>query len=92
MFGKQDSDITSVEMDVTSSDGFERILVAISEKSRDGDEYSSYLAYLDYLTCETLFYMRNADAYQSGLFSVAIYTDDMSSAKRYETMYEVGKA
>ena len=95
MFGKQDSDITSVEMTVTSSDGMDRILIAISEKSRedsDGSNYNSYLAYLDYLTCETLFYVRNADAYQAGLFSVAIYTDDMSSAKRYETIYEVGKA
>lgn len=49
------------------------------------------MAYLDYLTCETLFYMRNQQTYQAGLFSLAIYSDDISIAKRYETIYEVGK-
>lgn len=65
--------------DVASTD-MTRLLVAISDENSE-DERNSYLAYLDYLTCETLFFTRNDNTYQAGLFSVAIYSDDMSSVK-----------
>ena len=59
VFGKKDYDITSVEMTVTdtASTGMTRILVAFAEESLD-EERNSYLAYLDYLTCESLFFIR----------------------------------
>ena len=93
VFGKQSSDITSFEMAVTDSTSTDmtRLVVAISEETREA-ETNSYLAYVDYLTCEQFFFLKNDYTYRAGLFSVAIYTDDMSSAKQYETIYEVGKA
>ena len=75
----------------SSSTDMTRLVVAISEETSE-DETNSYLAYLDYLTCEQIFFLKNDQAYQAGLFSVAIYTEDMNSAKQYETIYEVGKA
>ena len=53
VFGKQFSDITSFEMAVTDSISTDmtRLVVAISEETSE-DETNSYLAYLDYLTCE----------------------------------------
>ena len=83
--------MTSMEIAVTdASSGLTRLLVAISDW--DGlDERGSKLAYLDYITCETLFFVANEQTYHAGLHSLAIYTDDMNSVKDYETLYQVGK-
>ena len=73
------------------SSGLTRLAVAIADEDGDGN-HSSKLAYLDYMSCETHFFVDNSRTYEQGLYSIAVYTDDIdSSLKPYETIYQVGK-
>ena len=93
VFGRNDFDVTNIEMAVTdTSSGLTRLLVSVSDW--DGiSTRNSKLAYLDYESCEQLFYIRQQTEYQPGLVSLAIYTDDINGiTKTYETLYQVGKA
>lgn len=51
VFARQDVDITGLELAVTEAADMTRLLVAVSEETKQGLK-SSFLAYLDYLTCE----------------------------------------
>ena len=93
VFGRNDFDVTNIEMAVAdTSSGLTRLLVSVSDW--DGNSVrNSKLAYVDYETCEQLFFIRQETQYQPGLVSLAIYTDDINGiTKTSETLYQVGKA
>jgi len=59
IFGRNRFDVTSMEIAVSDEwSGMTRLLIAITDWDGE-DDRSSKLAYLDYSTCETLFFLKN---------------------------------
>ena len=82
-------DVTSLELAVAEqAPDLHRLLIAFTYSGEGPEEANSELAYIDYLTCETLFYIRNPQAYQAGLFSTAI---SLGAIGESETLFQVGK-
>jgi len=65
LFARDDHDVTSLEIAVTDpSSGFDRLLIAVADWDGNEDR-SSQLAYIDYVNCETLFFIKNPQAYEA---------------------------
>ena len=89
LYGREDYNVIDLDIAANTVE-LNHIVVAISDT--DGlSSRNSYLAYLDYENCQQLYFIRYTMALHPGLQSVAIYTDDMSLKKPYETLYHVGK-
>ena len=89
LYAREDHKVIDLDIAANTVD-LNRIVIAVSDT--DGLlSRNSHLTYLDYENCQQLYFIRYPKALHPGMQSVAIYTDDISSKKPYETLYHVGK-